>query len=55
MNLYYLAAALGCLAAGLILWAAVRLARHPEAAPETQDDFTTSVARWGHLHDKRQG
>lgn len=56
MNLYYVTAALGCLAAAVILWAALRAgARAEEAALETQDDFTPSMARWGYLHDQRDG
>jgi hypothetical protein len=27
--------------------------RRPDPAPETQDDFTASAARWRHLRDPR--
>ena len=55
MNLYYLCATLGVLAAFLIVWAALRVGSKPVTNPETQDDFAPSMARWGYLHDKRDG
>ena len=29
--------------------------RRPDPHPETQDDFRASMARWGYLHDRREG
>lgn len=40
--------------ATLVLWPWLDAAAdEPSDYPETQDDFSTSVARWGYLHDRR--
>ena len=54
MNLYYVVAVLGSVAAALVFWAAVPV-KSAEPDPGTRDDFTPSMARWGYLHDKRDG
>lgn len=48
-----------CGGLGLMVWWPWLDAVTPEpddelaSYPETQDDFSTSVARWGYLHDRR--
>lgn len=37
-----------------VIMAALAVGEDATDYPETQDDFTASVARWGYLHDKRQ-
>jgi hypothetical protein len=44
----------GALLAAIALGAAIRRAQD-DPAPETQDDFHQSLARWGHLRDRRDG
>lgn len=53
MNLYYLIILLVCIAAPMIIWALLHIGKPVEPDPDTRDDFTPSMARWGYLHDKR--
>lgn len=56
--LTFCVSAVAGLALGLIVAGGVSRAApdrdDDQAAPETQDDFTASMARWGHIRDRRR-